>query len=193
MLDAIALPRAARGYPADAAEIRVLQDGQPLLIRPMAARDRELLQEFVRGLSPQSRYQRFQQGLRELPPDLLTSLLNVDYRRSMAFAAVAFSHGSARMIGEARYAPALDRPGIAEFALAVADAWQHQGLGGSLLEKLLAHAERNGITRMRGDVLHDNASMLRLTQRHGFVPRPHPDGAWLVRVEQTLGSFAIAA
>ena len=164
-----------------------------VLIRPMAPWDRELLQDFVRGLSPQSRYRRFQQGLRELPADLLTSLLDVDSRRSMAFAAVAFHHGRARMIGEARYAPALDRPGTADFALAVADAWQHQGLGGKLLEKLVAHAERSGVTRMQGDVLHNNAGMLRLAQRHGFSPRRHPDGAWLVRVERTLGSFAIAA
>lgn len=162
-------------------------------IRPMARRDRELLQEFVRGLSPQSRYQRFQQGLRELPPDLLASLLKVDYRRSMAFAALALNHGTARMIGEARYAPALDHPGTAEFALVVADAWQRQGLGSSLLAKLLEHAEHSGITRIRGDVLHNNAGMLRLAQRHGFSPRRHPDGAWLIRVERTLGSLAIAA
>jgi acetyltransferase len=164
-----------------------------VLIRPLATRDRELLQEFVRDLSPLSRYQRFQQGLRELPPDLLASLLNVDYRRSMAFAAVAFNHGSARMIGEARYAPALDRPGTADFALAVSDAWQHQGLGGKLIEKLVEHAQRSGVARMQGDVLHNNAGMLRLAQRHGFSPRRHADGAWLIRVERTLGSFAIAA
>ena len=164
-----------------------------LEIRALATGDRELLQEFVRDLSPQSRYQRFQQGLRELPPDLLASLLNVDTRHSMAFAAVAFNHGSARMIGEARYAPALDRPGTAEFALAVADAWQHQGLGGKLLDKLVQHAARSGVARMQGDVLHNNTGMLRLAQRHGFSPRRHPDGAWLIRVERTLGSFAIAA
>ena len=164
-----------------------------LLIRPLAAGDRELLQDFVRNLSPQSRYQRFQQGLRELPPDLLASLLDVDYRCSMAFAAVAIDHGSERMIGEARYAPALDRPGTADFALAVSDAWQHQGLGGKLLATLVAQAQRSGVARMQGDVLHNNTAMLRLAQRHGFSPRRHPDGAWLIRVERTLGSFAIAA
>ena len=98
-----------------------------------------------------------------------------------------------RMIGEARYAPALERDGSADFALAVADEWQHQGLGALLMEKLLRHAEGSGITRIHGDVLHDNAGMLRLTQKLGFHPRLHPDGAWLTRVERTLGSFAIAA
>ena len=49
--------------------MRPLADGRPLLIRPLAARDAELLQDFVRGLSPTARYQRFQGGLRELAPD----------------------------------------------------------------------------------------------------------------------------
>lgn len=91
------------------------------------------------------------------------------------------------MVGEARYAPALDRPGAAEFRLAVSDAWQHQGLGTLLLDKLLQHAERSGIARIQGDVLHDNAGRL------GFAAHAHPDGAWLTRVERGLGSFAIAA
>jgi acetyltransferase len=185
--------RSALHFPVDSIEMRILADGRPLLLRPLGARDAELLQDFVRDLSPRSRYQRFQNGFRELPPGLLAQLLGVDYRASMAIAAVVFDHGRRRMIGEARYAPALERDGAADFALAVADAWQRRGLGAMLLEKLLQHAERSGITRIRGDVLFDNAAMLRLTQRLGFLPRRHPDGAWLTRVERTLGAFAIAA
>jgi acetyltransferase len=173
-------------YPADAVEMRVLADGRPLLLRPLGARDSELLQDFVRGLSPRSRYQRFQSGLRELSPALLAQLLDVDYRGSMAFAAVVFDHGHRRMVGEARYAPAPEHDGAADFALAVADDWQHQGLGATLLEKLVGYAERSGVSRIHGDVLHDNAGMLRLTQRLGFLQRRHPDGAWLTRVERTL-------
>jgi acetyltransferase len=183
----------ARRYPAETAEVRVLADGRPLLLRPLVAKDAELLQAFVHDLSPQSRYQRFQGGLNELAPELLAQLVDFDYRRSMAFAAVVFEHGTRRMIGEARYAPALDGSGAAEFALAVSDRWQGQGLGAALFDKLLRYAERNGVARMQGDVLHNNAAMLRLAKLSGFSPRRHPDGAWLTRVERTLGSFAIAA
>ena len=173
-------------YPADAVEMRVLADGRPLLLRPLGARDAELLQDFVRALSPRSRYQRFQSGLRELPPALLRQLLEIDYRGSMAFAAVVFDHGRRRMVAEARYAPALEHDGTADFALAVADDWQHQGLGAMLLAKLVEYAERSGVSRIHGDVLHDNTGMLRLTRRLGFLPQRHPDGAWLTRVERTL-------
>jgi acetyltransferase len=180
-------------YPADSVELRVLDDGRPLLLRPLGARDAELVQDFVRGLSPRSRYQRFQSSLRELPPGLLGQLLHLDYRRTMAFAAVVFDHGHARMIAEARYAPAMEGDGSADFALAVADRWQRQGLGAMMLEKLLQHAERSGIARVHGDVLQDNSGMLRLTRQLGFVAGRHPDGAWLARVERSLGAVAIAA
>ena len=193
MTDALVLRRGARPYPAESVEVRLLADGQPLLIRPLVAKDAELLQDFVRGLSAGSRYQRFQIGLRELSPDLLARLLAVDYRRSMAFVAVVSEHGYERMIGEARYAPALNSSGATEFALAVSDARRRQGVGRLLFDHLLQYAERNGIARIRGDVLHDNSAMLALARQFAFAPHRHPDGGWLTRVERTLGAMPIAA
>jgi len=193
MADALLLPQRARRYPAESVEIRLLADGRPLLIRPIAARDADLVQDFVRRLSTTSRYQRFQGALRELAPDLLARLLAVDYQRSMAFVAVVFEHGHRRIIGEARYAPALDDADATDFALAIADAWQRRGIGRLLFTKLLQHAERNGVTRIQGDVLHDNTAMLALARQFGFALGTHPDGAWLTRVEKTLGSRAIPA
>jgi acetyltransferase len=180
-------------YPADAVEVRPLADGRPLLIRPLAARDRDWLQDFVRGLSPSARYQRFQNGIRELAPGLLAQLMDVDYRASMALVAVVSEQGQQRIIGEARYAPALDGAGAAEFALAVADAWQGQGIGRLLFARLLQYAGRAGVAQMQGDVLHGNRAMLGLARRFGFAVREHPDGAWLTRVERTLQAIPIAA
>jgi acetyltransferase len=193
MLQATLAREVAPNYPSHAAEMRVLGDGSPLLVRPLATRDAELLQDFVRDLSVASRYQRFQGGMRELGPDLLARLVRFDYRRSMGIAAIVFEHGYRRMIGEARYAPALDDSGAVDFALAVSDAWQRQGIGRLLLDRLLRHAERSGIERIQGDVLHANTAMLALARQAGFAVRSHPDGAWLARVERTLGRPALAA
>ena len=193
MAETPAIARSTQRYPAESVEVRVLADGRPLLIRPMGAKDAELFQDFVRRLSVTSRYQRFQGAVRELAPGVLQRLLGIDYGRSMAFAAVLFEHGRRRMIGEARYAPALDGSGAADFALAVADGWQRQGIGRLLFDHLLHYAEENGIRRIRGDVLHGNTAMLALARRSGFSVRPHPDGAWLARVERTLGALPVAA
>ena len=193
MFQATPVRDVAPRYPANAVEMRALADGQPLLVRPLALRDAGLLQDFVRGLSVTSRYQRFQGGMRELAPDLLSRLLSFDYRRSMGLAAIVFEHGRRRMIGEARYAPALDDGEAVDFALAVSDAWQRQGIGRLLFGRLLQHAERSGIERIQGDVLHGNTAMLELARGSGFALRPHPDGAWLARVERRLGALPLAA
>jgi acetyltransferase len=193
MTDAAVLARPASLYPASSVEFRLAPDGRPLLIRPTTAKDAELLQDFVRGLSVASRYQRFQGAIRELAPAVLEQLLAVDYDRNMAFAAVLFEHGQRRMIGEARYAPALDGSGAVDFALAVADDWQRHGVGRLLFGRLLQYAGRTGIERMQGDVLSGNTAMIALARQFGFTPRPHPDGAWLTRVERTLGTLPLAA
>jgi GNAT superfamily N-acetyltransferase len=193
MTESPALMRSAPRYPAESVELRMLADGRPLLVRPLAAKDGELLQDFVRGLSVTARYQRFLGGVRELAPEVLQQLLSVDYGRRMAFAAVLFEHGHRRMIGEARYAPSLDGSGAVDFAIAVSDGWQRQGLGRLLLGRLLRYAASRGITQMQGDVLHNNRAMLALAEEFGFNLRRHPDGAWLTRVERTTGSLATAA
>ena len=172
-------------YPADTVEVRALSGGRPVVLRPLGPADAEMLQSFVRSLSPASRRLRFQTGLNELYPALLAQLTRVDHREHAAFAAVIYEGGIATMIGEARYAPSGERDGASEFAMAVADAWQHQGLGSALIDKLLRHARNSGIRLIHGDVLQENAGMLRLARRLGFRLRLHPDGAWLARA--TLG------
>jgi acetyltransferase len=176
----------ARTYPADTVEVRSLADGRPLILRPIGAADAALLQDFVRSLSPASRRLRFQTGLNELYPALLAQLTRIDHLEHAAFAAVIYERGVERMIGEARYAPSGEGDGSSEFAIAVADEWQHKGLGLALTEKLLRHARDSGIERIHGDVLQENTGMLRLARMLGFRMCLHPDGAWLARATLDL-------
>lgn len=183
----------APAYAADAVEVRSLDDGRPVILRPLGATDAPLLQAFVRDLSPAARRSRFQVGLRELNPALLATLTRTDRREHVAFAAVIYERGVETMVGEARYAPSTENEGSSEFAIAVADAWQHKGLGLALAEKLLRHARDSGVERMHGDVLRDNAGMIRLAQRLGFRLCRHPDGGWLARVTLDLRDDGCAA
>lgn len=173
-------------YPADTVEVRSLSDGRPVVLRPIGPADANLLQAFVRALSPASRRLRFQTGLNELYPALLARLTQVDHREHVAFAAVIYEQGVATMIGEARYAPSGEPDGSSEFAIAVADAWQRKGLGSTLADKLVRHARNSNVRRIHGDVLQENAGMLRLARRLGFSLRLHPDGAWLARATLDL-------
>jgi acetyltransferase len=84
------------------------------------------------------------------------------------------------------------QPSRGEFALAVADAWQGQGLAGRLLRRLCDHASRRGLRSLFGDVLHDNLPMLRLARRQGFAIRMHPVDPRLRRVTRQLDAFGSA-
>ena len=176
----------AAGCPAESVEIHSMRDGRPLVLRPLGAADGPLIQAFVRRLSPESRRKRFHSAFSELYPSLLAHLTEVDHRERVAFAAVVYKQGVEVMVGEVRYAPGIDLPGSSEFALAVADDWQDQGIGTLLMATLLRHAQRAGVRRMHGDVLRENEGMLRFAGRFGFATVRHPDGAWLARVTISL-------
>ena len=176
----------AAACPAESAEVRSMRDGRLLILRPLGAADAALIQAFVRRLSPATRRMRFHSAFSELYPELLERLTEIDHRERVAYAAVVYERGVEVMVGEARYAPGADLPGSSEFALVVADGWQDLGIGTLLMEKLLRHAREAGIRRMHGDVLQDNAGMLRFARRLGFEAGRHPDGAWLARVKVSL-------
>jgi GNAT superfamily N-acetyltransferase len=55
----------------------------------------------------------------------------------------------------------------AEVAVLVEDTRQRQGIGGGLLDLLVAHADRNGIRTLRATVAGDQPWVARLLRRYG--------------------------
>jgi RimJ/RimL family protein N-acetyltransferase len=159
-----------------------LSDGRSVVVRPMRASDAGTEQAFVQGLSQASRRARFQIGLRELPPEMLRALTDVDQRCHVAFAAEAPGEDDEerRIVADARYIRT-GEPGVAEVAVTVHDAWQGVGLGRELLQRLLRHAGRRRVTRLYGDVLHDNAPMLAMARAMGARLSAVPGDATLAR------------
>ncbi len=170
------LPAPAQRSSSELTQRFVLEDGRAVDIRPVHATDAPAMQDFVRGLSGASRQMRFHIGIRELPPDLLRAMTAVDPRRHVAVVAEVQHHacGTASLAAEARYVRRHDRRSEAEFALTVAGAWQGAGLGRALLQRLMCHARRRGVTRWVGDVVHANLPMISLVRSMGghFVAVP---------------------
>lgn len=172
-------------YPFDLVDVWHARDGERVLVRPVHPQDLELVQAFVRELSPESRYNRFHGALNELSPRMARWATHVDYDRHLALIAVVYRDGREIEIGAARYVVQADGE-TAEFAVAVADAWQAQGVGARLLGYLVRVAARRGLRWMEGEVLTANRGMLALARRLGFDYRmPHRD-ARLVRVSRRL-------
>jgi ribosomal protein S18 acetylase RimI-like enzyme len=161
--------------------------GRSVRLRPVQPWDDSAEQVFVRGLSPASRLLRFHIGIRELPPRLLHAMTHVDQRKHIALVAERIGESEAPgIVADARYVLLDDDPTIAEFAIAVADEWQGQGLGRELLQHLMQHARERGIKALVGDVLYDNDRMIALVRALGGRVTHHLGDAGLVQARLPL-------
>jgi len=172
-------------YPADLVTDWKLADGASILLRPIRPEDAQMEQEFVRGLSEDSRYFRFMNTVRELSPAMLARFTQIDYDREMAFVAVRDEGGREVEIAVARYATNPDGQ-TCEFAIVVADSWQCKGLGRRMLELLIETARARGLKTMVGHVLAGNQAMLALCGKLGFRISDHPEDAGVKRATFVL-------
>jgi acetyltransferase len=172
-------------YPIELERERTLFDGRKVHIRPVRASDAAMEQDFVRHLSPDSRYARFMATLRELPPGKLKYLTDVDYEHHLALVATIEEGGQEIEVGSARYV--LDPSGTnCEFAVTVDDAWQGSGVAGMLMFAIIDVARARGLKTMDGLVLASNHKMLKFARQLGFSQERVPDDPGTVRVFRSL-------
>jgi acetyltransferase len=157
-------------YPADLMSRWTLADGRPVTIRPIKPEDAALKQNFVRALSPETRYLRYMSAIRELSPSLLAKLTQIDYHREIALIAVTEADGNApaQMLGVCRYATNPDGTSC-EFGIVIAESCQRCGLGTQMMHALTTIAQQRGLSTMRGIFLASNDHMLRFVERLGFT------------------------
>jgi acetyltransferase len=135
--------------------------GATFTIRAIRPDDFALEDEFIRGLSEESRYFRLMYVLKDPQESFVRQMVNVDGSNSMALAGIADAGGRPQFIAVARYGRNPD--GVsAEFAIAVADAWQNRGVATHMMEALAEYAKGHGIERFEGAVLPGNERMIDL-------------------------------
>ena len=144
-----------------------LRDGSAIRIRAIRPDDQERLHEHFRGLSERSIYFRFMGIKRDLSPQDLKRLTELDFTTHVGLAATVTEKGRERFIGIGRYIRGAD-PHRAEVAFAILDEFQGRGIGTLLLEHLSLIAEANGIAEFEADVLGDNRQMLEVFAHSGF-------------------------
>ena len=145
--------------------IRVrLDDGTPLVMRPLHPGDALRLQRGFEQLSERSRQRRFLTSKPTLSPVELAYLTAGDGedRRTLGVA-VADRRGRARTpIAVARCEREKSDPTIAEVAVTVIDAWQGRGIGRLVLRALAGIAWNVGIRRWRALIAGENAGAFRV-------------------------------
>ncbi|MBO0710144.1 MAG: GNAT family N-acetyltransferase [Acetobacteraceae bacterium] len=151
-------------YPAELVE-EWTSDGERLTIRPIRPEDAQQHGAWFHRLSPEDVRFRFFSAMRDLQPEYITRLTQVDYDREMAFVAVRATTGET--VGVSRIVIEADGRS-AEFAIAVQPDMKGKRLGTELMRKLLEWGRAHGIEEIIGHILADNAPMLAFVRRLGF-------------------------
>jgi GNAT superfamily N-acetyltransferase len=155
-----------------------------LALRPARSSDGDALQTYVRGLSPQSRYNRFLGAAKELPASELARALAANGRDTLTLLVTAAAGDREAVVGEARVALSCAKR-TGEFSMSIADDWRHLGVGSALLEEIERKVAADGIELVFGDTLRTNERMIGLALSRGFRLGPGFEPR-LVRIEKRL-------
>jgi GNAT superfamily N-acetyltransferase len=137
----------------DDRRIHTLRDGRRAVIRAARASDRAAYVAAVGALSPQARYQRFFAPSWPLRDRDVDRLMDLESGRQRVW--LAFDETERLGLGAGRYALGA-LAGTAEVAFAILDSWHGIGLGGALVDRVIAGARSQGIDTLVAETLEDN-------------------------------------
>ncbi len=140
--------------------------GQDFLIRPIRPEDAAAHAEMVRRVPPEDLRYRFFSAVRQVAPEQMVRLTQIDYDREMALIAVRLADmatvGVARLVCETEGGPG-------EFALLVEPDCKGLGLARHLMDSLVLWARSQSLPAITGQVLADNHVMLGFVRHYGFT------------------------
>lgn len=152
------------------AEVWTTREGTSVIIRPICAADESKMVHFHESLSDRSVYLRYFHFMHldtRVTHERLARVCIVDPEREMVLVAET-SDGKIVAVGRLSREPGADE---AEFALLVSDAWHEHGIGTELLRRLVAAARQQGVHKLTGDILAENAGMQDVCRHLGFQMR----------------------
>ncbi len=151
-------------YPGFLSSDVALRDGSTVRIRPARTTDLTRVEDYLIGLSPETRRLRFWGSAIDVR-GLAAKIVDVDYHAHLTLLVL---HGGdeGEMIGGAQYIRI--EGGRAEISLSVTDSWQGRGIGSILLGQLAQAAAREGITTFVAEVLPENHTMVNVFRASGF-------------------------
>jgi acetyltransferase len=180
-----ALNFAIRPYPSNLVE--ALQwHGRKLTVRPIRPEDEAQHMEFLARLDPADIRMRVFHSRRSIERSELARLTQIDYAREMAFLAVdADAEGRERTLGVVRAIAEPDNAS-AEFGIVVRSDMKGARLGQLLMQRIIDYQRSAGTGKLVATVLAENARMLELAHRLGFVQVPCNEGDGVCCIELEL-------
>ena len=150
--------------------IEHLRDGRKVEIRALRPDDKDDMLAVVGRIGMESLQRRFFAARRGFSEKEIAFFMNIDFSNHVALVALADEDGRRVIIGGGRYI--VIKPGQAEIAFVVIDAYQGQGLGTLLMRHLAAIARSAGLKELIAEVLPENTAMRKVFSKFGFKHGP---------------------
>lgn len=157
--------------------LKRLPDGASILIRPIRADDKRMLEDGLRQLSEESVHRRFLTPKSSFSRTELRYLTEVDGRDHVALVVEDPRQPVRRLIAVGRFVRLHDDPEAAEVAIVVADDWQGRGVGSALVAQLAAQARGHGIRHFTATMAADNVPAHKLMYKLTSELERHHVGA----------------
>jgi len=180
---------AIRPYPREWERKIALVDRTPILVRPLRPEDEAMFPRFLDRVTKEDLRLRFFAPIKEFSHTFIARLTQLDYARAMAF--VAIDEATRDMLGVVRlHADANYEAG--EYAILLCSDLKGKGLGWQLMQLMISYAQSEGLKRIEGQVLRENAVMLAMCQELGFHIESVPDEADICIVTLQLDQMPTA-
>jgi len=170
-------------YPREWERTLTLGNGRSVFVRPLRPQDDALLRAFFAKVSREDLRLRFFSAVRDFSHAFIARMVQLDYARAMALAAIDPLSGE--MLGAVRLMADADYH-TGEYAITVRSDLKGAGLGWALMQTMIDYARWQGLARIEGQVLRENTTMLSMCRQLGFSVSTDPDDPGIVIVRLLL-------
>lgn len=172
-------------YPREWERTLTLGNGRAVFVRPLRPEDDALLRQFFSKVSSEDLRLRFFNAVRNFSHEFIARLVQLDYARAMALAAIDVDSGellgAVRLLANANY-------DTGEYGIMVRSDLKGAGLGWQLMGIMIEYARWQGLKTIEGQVLRENTTMLSMCRHLGFSVTPDPDDVSVAIVRLALAT-----
>lgn len=154
-----------RPYPGEWERMVELARDERMFVRPVRPEDEELFRAFFNHISDEDLRLRFFATVRHFNHEFIARLTQLDYARAIALVAIGTDSGEllgvVHLLADANFE-------AGEYSILVRSDLKGYGIGWQLMRMMVEYARSVGLKTVEGQVLRENATMLKMCRQLGF-------------------------